>query len=55
MTLFNVSDDIEETVRKRLGVYHDQTAPLIGYYQDWLKAEASTAPKFVESGMALVI
>ncbi len=27
-------DDKEETVRKRLGVYHEQTAPLIGYYQN---------------------
>ncbi len=26
-------DDQEETVRKRLGVYHDQTEPLVGYYQ----------------------
>ncbi len=26
-------DDKEETVRKRLAVYHDQTKPLIGYYQ----------------------
>jgi adenylate kinase len=26
-------DDKEETVRARLGVYHDQTAPLIQYYQ----------------------
>ncbi|MEF1311005.1 adenylate kinase [Vibrio mytili] len=25
-------DDKEETVRARLGVYHDQTAPLINYY-----------------------
>ncbi len=25
-------DDKEETVRARLGVYHDQTAPLISYY-----------------------
>ena len=25
-------DDKEETVRARLGVYHDQTAPLIAYY-----------------------
>ncbi|EDM68605.1 MAG: adenylate kinase [Moritella sp.] len=25
-------DDVEETVRKRLGIYHDQTAPLIAYY-----------------------
>lgn len=26
-------DDEEETVRKRLGVYHDQTAPLVAFYQ----------------------
>lgn len=30
-------DDEESTVRKRLGVYHDQTKPLVDYYQ----AEAS--------------
>lgn len=27
-------DDREETVRKRLDVYHEQTKPLIKYYQD---------------------
>lgn len=27
-------DDKEETVRKRLAVYHGQTKPLIGYYKD---------------------
>lgn len=26
-------DDSEETVRKRLGVYHDQTEPLVEFYQ----------------------
>lgn len=26
-------DDKEETVRKRLGIYHDQTEPLVGYYR----------------------
>jgi adenylate kinase len=26
-------DDKEETVRKRLGVYHDQTKPLVAFYQ----------------------
>lgn len=26
-------DDQEETVRKRLGVYHTQTEPLVGYYR----------------------
>ncbi|ELR98817.1 adenylate kinase [Gloeocapsa sp. PCC 73106] len=27
-------DDNEETIRRRLGVYHEQTTPLIGYYQE---------------------
>jgi len=31
--LVHREDDREETVRQRLGVYHDQTAQLIGYYQ----------------------
>lgn len=26
-------DDEESTVRKRLGIYHDQTKPLVAYYQ----------------------
>lgn len=46
--LIQRADDTEETVRKRLGVYHEQTAPLIGYYQEWLKADAVNAPKFVK-------
>ncbi len=41
-------DDTEETVRKRLGIYHEQTAPLIGYYQTWQENEPATAPKFVK-------
>ena len=31
--LIQRDDDAEETVRKRLGVYHDQTAPLVDFYQ----------------------
>jgi adenylate kinase len=27
------ADDVEETVRKRLGIYHDQTMPLVDYYR----------------------
>jgi adenylate kinase len=27
-------DDREETVQKRLSVYHDQTEPLIDWYED---------------------
>ena len=32
--LIQRDDDREETIRKRLQVYADQTAPLISYYQD---------------------
>jgi adenylate kinase len=28
------ADDLPETVRRRLAVYHDQTEPLINYYED---------------------
>ncbi len=32
--LFQRDDDTAETVKSRLATYHDQTAPLIGYYKD---------------------
>lgn len=40
-------DDKEETVKKRLDVYHEQTEPLIGYYKDWEAAGEAAAPKYV--------
>jgi adenylate kinase len=40
-------DDKEETVRKRLKVYHDQTEPLIGYYKTWQSSGEAGAPKYV--------
>ena len=40
-------DDKEETVRKRLDVYHAQTEPLIKYYSDWEKSGDAAAPKYV--------
>lgn len=40
-------DDKEETVRKRLKIYHEQTAPLVDYYQDWARKDAASAPKYV--------
>ncbi|HLV78297.1 MAG TPA: adenylate kinase [Marinobacter sp.] len=40
-------DDKEETVRKRLTIYHEQTAPLIGFYQDWAATAPSDAPQYV--------
>lgn len=32
--LIQRDDDKEETVRKRLAVYHEQTEPLVGFYKD---------------------
>lgn len=45
--LIQREDDQEATIRNRLKVYHDQTAPLIGYYQDWGKKDAASAPRYV--------
>ena len=41
-------DDQEETVRKRLAVYHDQTEPLIEYYTKWAAPDDAAAPKYVK-------
>jgi len=41
-------DDKEETVKKRLEVYHDQTEPLIGYYKNWEKSGTDGAPKYIK-------
>ena len=46
--LIQRADDIEETVRKRLEVYHDQTEPLINYYSDWANNGEADAPKYVK-------
>jgi adenylate kinase len=40
-------DDKEDTVRKRLEVYHDQTEPLIDYYKSWQSSGESGAPQYV--------
>ena len=40
-------DDIEDTVIKRLVVYHDQTKPLVEYYSAWQKSGDAQAPKCV--------
>jgi adenylate kinase len=39
-------DDREETVKKRLQVYSDQTRPLVDYYANWAKADPAAAPKY---------
>jgi len=38
-------DDAEDTVIKRLTVYHDQTKPLVEYYSAWAKSGDAKAPK----------
>lgn len=44
--LIQRDDDKEETVTKRLKVYHDQTEPLIEYYLNWSINGESNAPGF---------
>ena len=44
--LIQRADDSEETVRKRLDVYHAQTQPLIDYYEKWAAIGDPRAPKF---------
>ena len=44
--LIQREDDKEETVKKRLQVYSDQTRPLVDYYSNWAKSEPSLAPKY---------
>ena len=39
-------DDQEETVKKRLQVYSDQTRPLVDYYSHWAQAEPAAAPRY---------
>ena len=43
--LIQRDDDKEETVRKRLQVYHSQTQPLIAYYGKWAAQGDPRAPK----------
>jgi adenylate kinase len=39
-------DDREETVRKRLAVYHQQTEPLVAYYKRWAATGDPRAPRY---------
>ena len=46
-SLIQRDDDQEETVRKRLAVYHEQTEPLVEYYSKWAASGDNKAPKHV--------
>ncbi|MEF8728314.1 MAG: adenylate kinase [Accumulibacter sp.] len=43
--LIQRDDDQEETVRKRLEVYHGQTKPLLDYYRAWAASGDPKAPQ----------
>jgi adenylate kinase len=44
--LIQRDDDHEDTVRKRLDVYSQQTRPLVDYYSQWARNEPEAAPKY---------
>ncbi|MDP1705657.1 MAG: adenylate kinase [Sulfurimicrobium sp.] len=46
--LIQRDDDKEETVKKRLDIYHAQTEPLVKYYSDWSASGVAGAPKCVK-------
>lgn len=46
--LIQRDDDQEDTVRKRLAVYHEQTEPLVKYYSDWASSGETDAPQYVK-------
>jgi len=46
--LMQREDDTEVTIKKRLGVYHEQTKPLIDYYRSWADSADDNAPKFIK-------
>ena len=46
--LIQREDDKEETVKKRLGVYEEQTAPLKAYYAGWAYQGGDGAPKYIK-------
>ena len=43
--LIQRDDDKEETVKKRLEIYHSQTKPLVEYYSQWFATGDAKAPK----------
>lgn len=43
--LIHRDDDQEATVKKRLHVYHEQTKPLVNFYQQWHQSQDKQAPK----------
>ncbi|MCW8853848.1 MAG: adenylate kinase [Gammaproteobacteria bacterium] len=46
--LIQRDDDQEDTVKKRLDIYHEQTEPLINYYSTWSNAGEASSPKYIK-------
>jgi len=46
--LIQREDDQESTVKKRLDVYEEQTAPLKHYYADWAEKGSDDSPKYIK-------
>ena len=44
--LIQRDDDREETVKKRLEIYHQQTKALVGYYSGWAASGDTRAPRY---------
>jgi len=44
--LIQREDDREETVRKRLDIYHAQTKPLVAFYTAWAASGDAKAPRY---------
>jgi adenylate kinase len=45
--LIQRDDDQEDTIRRRLAVYEEQTRPLVDYYSDWAEKDSEAAPQYV--------
>lgn len=46
--LIQRDDDKEETVRRRLEIYHSQTKPLVEYYSRWSANGGTGAPRYIK-------
>ncbi|WP_461481855.1 adenylate kinase [Porticoccus sp.] len=44
--LIQRDDDKEDTIRHRLAVYHEQTQPLVGFYQNLATSQPGNAPGY---------
>jgi adenylate kinase len=47
-SLIQRDDDKEQTVRRRLDIYHEQTEPLVKFYQNLTDQNGSSGPNFIK-------